>query len=170
LERQLTVYLGPNPSREDLRALTFLFVNVMTQLAGREPISPDVLARDALAAYPFGLRNAVETIASFVAQCLRSFSTDSEFVEMADYIVDSIHDLLGLDSQTFFDSSSSRGSHHPSQECFMAETSNGHFSSASDSSETPREVPVGVVAGETRVLPPAAAALAPPQLGRPLFE
>jgi hypothetical protein len=30
LERQLAVYLGPNRSREDLRALTFSFANVMT--------------------------------------------------------------------------------------------------------------------------------------------
>jgi hypothetical protein len=79
----------------------------------------------------------VETIASFMAQCLCPFSADNEFVKVVDYIVDSIHDLLGSDSETFFDSSSSRGSHHPSQECFMAETSNGHFSSASDSGETP---------------------------------
>jgi len=29
LERQLGVFLGPWPSREDLRRLTFLFTNVM---------------------------------------------------------------------------------------------------------------------------------------------
>jgi hypothetical protein len=31
--------------------------------------------------------------------------------------------------------------YHPSQECFVAETSNGHFSSASDSGETPERSP-----------------------------
>ena len=34
LERQLGAFLGPRPSREDLGRLTFLFTNVMTQLAG----------------------------------------------------------------------------------------------------------------------------------------
>ena len=30
LERHLSAFLGPRPSREDLRCLTFSFVNVMT--------------------------------------------------------------------------------------------------------------------------------------------
>jgi hypothetical protein len=30
LEHQLTVYLGPHPSWEDLCALTFSFINIMT--------------------------------------------------------------------------------------------------------------------------------------------
>ena len=30
LERQLGAFLGPQPSREDLRCLTFSFTNVMT--------------------------------------------------------------------------------------------------------------------------------------------
>jgi hypothetical protein len=30
LEHQLAVYLGPHPSWEDLRALTFSFVNIVT--------------------------------------------------------------------------------------------------------------------------------------------
>jgi hypothetical protein len=34
LEHQLRVFLGPQPSREDLHHLTFSFVNVMTQLTG----------------------------------------------------------------------------------------------------------------------------------------
>jgi hypothetical protein len=43
MEHQLTVYLGPHPSWEDLRALAFSFVNIMTQLANGEPLSPDIL-------------------------------------------------------------------------------------------------------------------------------
>jgi hypothetical protein len=30
LEHQLAIYLGPHPSWEDLRALTFSFINIMT--------------------------------------------------------------------------------------------------------------------------------------------
>jgi hypothetical protein len=43
LEHLLTVYLGPHRSWEDLWALTFSFVNIMTQLAGGEPLSLDTL-------------------------------------------------------------------------------------------------------------------------------
>jgi hypothetical protein len=66
---------------------------------------------------------------------------------MTDYILDLIHDLLESGLETFSDSSSSEGSHHPSRECFMAETSDGHASSASDSGKTPREVPVRATVG-----------------------
>jgi hypothetical protein len=42
LEHQLTMYLGPHLSWEDLRAFTS-FVNIMTQLVGGEPLSSDTL-------------------------------------------------------------------------------------------------------------------------------
>ena len=47
LERQLGTFLRPRPSREDLRRLTFLFANVMTQLARGEPLSSEYLIRSA---------------------------------------------------------------------------------------------------------------------------
>jgi hypothetical protein len=50
--------------------------------------------------------------------------TNDEFVGMADYIMESIHDLLVSDSKTIFDSASSQGSYDPSSECFMAEIAN----------------------------------------------
>jgi hypothetical protein len=59
---------------------------------------------------------------------------------MVDYFMESIHDLLS-NSESISDSNSCEGSHHPSQECFMAETSNGHVSSASDSGETLKRSP-----------------------------
>ena len=43
LERQLGAFLGPQPSREDLCHLTFSIANVMAQLAGGEPLSPEYL-------------------------------------------------------------------------------------------------------------------------------
>ena len=39
LERQLNAFLGPRPSREEPRCLTFSFANAMMQLAGGEPLS-----------------------------------------------------------------------------------------------------------------------------------
>jgi hypothetical protein len=92
-------------------------------------------------AYPFGLCNAMETIASFMVQRLHPLPMGGKFVRMADYIVDSIHDLLESGSGMLFNSNSSEGSHHPSWECFMVENSNGHVSSASDSSKTPESSP-----------------------------
>jgi hypothetical protein len=58
LEHQLTVYLGPHPSWEDLCALTFSFINIMTQLIGREPLSLDILTQGVSTAFPYGSRNA----------------------------------------------------------------------------------------------------------------
>ena len=47
LERQLSAFVGSRPSWEDLGRLTFLFPNVMTQLAGGEPLSLEYLIRSA---------------------------------------------------------------------------------------------------------------------------
>ena len=55
--------------------------------------------------------------------------TNDEFMGMTDYVVESFHDLLVGDLETIYDSDSSRGSHHPSRECFMAETLEGHVES-----------------------------------------
>ena len=43
LERQLGAFLGPRPSWEDLRHLTFSFTNVMMQLAEEELLSSEYL-------------------------------------------------------------------------------------------------------------------------------
>ena len=67
LERQLGALLGPRPSWEDLRRLTFSFANIMTQLAEGEPLSTKYLIRSAPTVLPFGLRNAAETIGHLVA-------------------------------------------------------------------------------------------------------
>ena len=58
LERQLGAFLGPRPSREDLRHLTFSFANIMAQLAGGEPLSPEYLIRSTPTALPSSLCNA----------------------------------------------------------------------------------------------------------------
>jgi hypothetical protein len=40
---------------------------------------------------------------------------------MADYIADSVHDLLESGSETSSDPDSEMGSHHPPFECFMSD-------------------------------------------------
>ena len=60
---------------------------------------------------------------------------------MADWVTESIHDLLEADFDTLLDSYSSRGSHHPSRECFMADVEDGHVSDYYDDDDTdPQEV------------------------------
>ena len=73
---------------------------------------------------------------------LVTFYTDTspmndEFVGMTEYIVESFHDLLTRDSESPSDSDSSRGSHHLSQECFMAGTPEGHVKSIHEVGATP---------------------------------
>jgi hypothetical protein len=46
LERQVSAYLGSRPSQKDLHYLAFSFANVMTQLAGGEPLSLESLTRN----------------------------------------------------------------------------------------------------------------------------
>ena len=93
MERQLDAFLGPRPSWEDLCCLTFSFSNIMTQLAGGEPLSPEYLTRDASAAFLFSLRNATRTVGHLVIQRMCSPPMDDEFMGMADYVVESFHDL-----------------------------------------------------------------------------
>ena len=78
---------------------------------------------------PFGLRNAAETVAHPMAQRTPPPPANDEFVEMTEYIADSFHDLLAGELESPSNSNSSRGSHHPSRECFMAGTPEGYVES-----------------------------------------
>ena len=68
------------------------------------------------------MRNAIETVGHLVVQRMPSSPTNDEFMEMTEYVMESFHALLAeeLESPSNFDSS--RGSHHPSRECFMVGT------------------------------------------------
>jgi hypothetical protein len=136
LEHQLAIYLGPHLPWEDLRALTFSFVNIMMQLIGREPLSPDVFSQGASMMFPYDLRNTAQIVECHVARLSSSLPTNDEFMGMVDYFLESIHDLLPSYSKLISGSVSSEGSNHPLWECFMAETSDGHVSSTNDSGET----------------------------------
>ena len=94
LERQLGAFLGPRPSREDMRRLTFSFANVMTQLAGGEPLSPEYLIRSSPTALPSGLHNTTETVGHLVAQRGPHFPMNDEFVGMTKYAAESFHDIF----------------------------------------------------------------------------
>ena len=118
LERQLDISLGPQPSREDPRCLTFSDANVMARLARGEPLSPEHLIRSAPIVLPFGLRNAAATVSHLVAQHMIPPPMNDEFMGVIEHVVESFHDLLAEEPESPSGSDSSRGSHHPSHECF----------------------------------------------------
>jgi len=131
LEHQLGVSLGPQPSREDQRRLTFSNANNMAWLARGEPLSLEHHIRSAPTVLPFGLRNAAATVSHLVAQRMIPSPMNNEFVGMIESITESLHGLLAEGPGSDSSSDSSRGSHHPSQECFMAGTPEGHVESVS---------------------------------------
>ena len=111
----------------------------MTQLAGGEPLSLEYLIRSALTPLPFGLRNAAETVGHLVSQRTPPSPMNDEFVGMTEYVMKSFHDLLMGDLESLFGSDSSRGSHHPSRECFMVGTPEGYFESIHEGCSTPTD-------------------------------
>ena len=62
--------------------------------------------------------------------------TDSEFMGVIEHDMESIHKLLTEEPESSSSFDSSRGSHHPSGECFMVETSKGHIESVSEGEAT----------------------------------
>ena len=109
--------------------LTFLFAKVMTQLARGEPLSLENLIWSAPTVLLFGLHNATETVGHLVAQQTPSSPTNDEFMGMTEYVMESFHDLLVGESESPSSFDSSRGSHHPPCECFVAGTPEGHVES-----------------------------------------
>ena len=56
---------------------------------------------------------------------------------MTEYVVETFHDLLAGEMKSPSTSNSSRGSHHPSRECFMAGTPKGEVKSIHEEEATP---------------------------------
>ena len=73
---------------------------------------------------------------------------DSKFVGVIEHDMKSLHKLLTEEPESSSCSDSSRGSHHPSQECFMAETPKGRVESTSREEATPAGNPDGRTGGE----------------------
>ena len=74
--------------------------------------------------------------------------TDGEFVGVIEHDVESLYKLLTEVPRSSSSSDSSRGSHHPFWECFMAETSEGHVKSISGEEATPTGNPDARTRGE----------------------
>ena len=79
--------------------------------------------------------------------------TNDEFVGMIEHIAESFHDLLVEELESPSGSNSSRGSHHPSCECFKMGTLKGHVESIPEEEATPANDLNNKDKGET-VAPP----------------
>ena len=54
-----------------------------------------------------------------------------------EHVMESFHDLLAEEPESPSGSNSSKGSHHPSRECFMMGTPEGHVESIHEEEATP---------------------------------
>ena len=105
---------------------------------------------------PFGLHNAATTIGHLVAQCMILFPVNNEFVGVIEHVTESLQNLITEELGSSSGSDSSKGSHHPSWDCFMTGTPEGHVESISMEEATP----VGNLDGETK-----GETAAPPRVG-----
>ena len=85
---------------------------------------------------PFGLCNTVETVGHFVVQHMIPSPPNDKFMGVIEHIMESFHDLLVEELELPSGSDSSRGSHHPSHECFMAGTPEEHVESIHEEEAT----------------------------------
>ena len=108
--------------------------------------------RSAPTAFPFGLYNATATAGHLLALRMIQPPTDSEFVGMIEHDTETLYGLLNEEPGSLSSSDSSRGSHHPSRECFMAQTPEWHVESVSGEEATLTSIPGGR-SGEETVAP-----------------
>jgi len=118
--------LGPQSSREPWHNVT---------------LCPEGPVRSAPTAFPFGLRNTTAAAGHLLALRMVQPPMDSEFVGAIEHDPETLHGLLNEEPGSFSSSDSSRGSHHPSRECFMMQTPEGHVESASKEEVTPTNNP-----------------------------
>ena len=75
--------------------------------------------------------------------------TDSEFVGVVEHDPKTLYGLLAEEPESSSSSDSSKGSHHPSRECFMTQTPEGHVQSVSREETTPIGNPNARIKAET---------------------
>ena len=124
----------------------------MARLTGGEPLSSEHHTQSASIVLPFGLYNAVTTVSHLVAQRMIPFPTNNEFVGVIEHVTESLHDLAEEPGSPS-GSDSSRRSHHPSWECFMMGTPEGHVESVSEEEATPANNLGDEAEGETAAPP-----------------
>ena len=125
----------------------------MTWLAMGEPLSLEYHPQSAPTALPSDLRNTTKTIGHLVAQRMIPSPTKDKFVGVIEQVTESFHDLLAEELESPFGFDSSRGSHHPSRECFMTGTPEGHVENIHEEEDTPTNDLDNKVEGHARAPP-----------------
>ena len=88
-----------------------------------------------------------------MAQRTPQSPANDEFMGMTKYVTESFHDLFMGESGSPSDSDSSGGSHHPSRECFMTGTPEGHVESIHEEEATSTNDLDGEVKGDAGAPP-----------------
>ena len=101
--------------------------------------------------FPFGLCNAAATAGHLLALCMVQSPTDIKFMGAIKHDTETLYGLLNEEPRSFSILDSSRGSHHPSWECFMMQTPEGHVESVSREEVTPINNPDSRSREETTV-------------------
>ena len=147
-ELALTHSAGPSPPSINLSRLRLegLLGNSRGVPSSKEAshnatLCPEGSVRSAPTAFLFGLRNATATAGRLLALRMVQSPTDIEFVGAIEQDTETLYELLNEEPGSFSSSDSSRGSHHPSWECFMTQTPEGHVESASREEVTPTNNP-----------------------------
>ena len=78
---------------------------------------------------------------------------NNKFIGMTEYVAESFHDLLAEETESPSASNFSRGSHHPSHECFMVGTPEGHVESIHEEEAIPTNDLDDEVKGDTGAPP-----------------
>ena len=86
---------------------------------------------------PFGLCNTIETVGHLVVQRMILSPASNEFVGVIEHVTESFHNLLAEEPESLSSSDFGRGSHHPSHECLMTGTPEGHVKSIREEEATP---------------------------------
>jgi len=136
LGRQLGVSLGPQQSRKNQCCLAPSSDNDVARPSRKSHLSPERHMRSAPTAFPYGLRNAAATACHLMALRMVQTPANSEFMGVIEHDAESLHKLLIEEPESSSSSGSSMESHHPSRECFMADTSEGHVESVSEGDAT----------------------------------
>ena len=99
--------------------------------------------------FPFSLRNIAATAGHLLALRMVQPPTDSDFVGVIEHDPETFYGLLAEDPESSCSSDSSNGSHHPSWECFMTQTPEGHVQNISGEETTPIGNPDARIEAET---------------------
>jgi hypothetical protein len=85
LQRQLSTFLGTQPTQDHLRCVLFSLANIMAQLSGGEPLSPEISVGNVPTTFSFDFRNTMEAIRCLAAPHIFLSPMDYEFMGLTEH-------------------------------------------------------------------------------------